>query len=262
MNTDIYIGDCTEVLKELPPNAAHTCITSPPYWGLRDYGNNGQLGMERTPEEYVEALVDVFREVKRVLRPDGTLWLNLGDTYAGYKPGDDAAYGTATPHHGLKAKDLCGMPWRVAFALQADGWWIRSDIVWSKPAPMPESVTDRCTKAHEYIFMLTQSPRYYYDADAIREEPTGSIPSEESVYAKIKREQGVDAADMKAMADERGVGFKGGGAGGWGWGRKGGPARYMLWCCHCATHTNKVRDIIRFILTRYLNRGDFSPRSV
>ena len=216
MKTDIHIGDCRKILKDLPADAAYTCVTSPPYWGLRDYGNAGQLGLERSPEEYVENLVAVFREVKRVLRTDGTLWLNLGDNYAGYKPGKGVGYGTGKPHYGLKAKDLCGIPWRVAFALQADGWYLRSDIVWAKPSPMPESGTDRCTKAHEYIFMLTQSPKYYYDADAIREKPVGSTPSEESVYSKIKREQRIDAADMKAMADERGVGFKGGGAAGWG----------------------------------------------
>lgn len=146
-------GDCLYVLKTLPDNSVHCCVTSPPYWGLRDYGVDGQLGLEKTPEGYVEKMVEVFREVRRVLRDDGTLWLNLGDSF-GFP----------------KQKDLTGIPWRVAFALQADGWYLRSDIIWYKPNAMPESVKDRPTKAHEYIFLLSKSPRYYYDADAIREE--------------------------------------------------------------------------------------------
>jgi len=145
-----------QVLKELPAESVHCVVTSPPYWGLRDYGTDGQLGLEETPEQHVSKMVEVFSEVRRVLRTDGTLWLNYGDSYA--------ASGAS-----LKPKDLCGIPWRVAFALQADGWWLRQDIIWHKPNPMPESVTDRCTKAHEYIFLLTKAARYYYDADAIRE---------------------------------------------------------------------------------------------
>ena len=137
---------------------AHTCVTSPPYWGLRDYGNAHQLGLEPTPDEYVANMVLVFREVWRVLRKDGTLWLNLGDNYAG-------SWGEA----GLKPKDLVGIPWRVAFALQADGWYLRSDIIWHKPNPMPESVRDRPTKAHEYVFLLTKAKRYFYAADAVSE---------------------------------------------------------------------------------------------
>lgn len=164
---------------------AHCCVTSPPYWGLRDYGNAHQLGLEPTPAEYVANMVRVFREVRRVLRDDGTLWLNLGDSYAAgcmtgrqgsnSSTGVNAGQGTATalpprkPPVGLKPKDLVGIPWRVAFALQADGWYLRSDIVWHKPNPMPESVTDRPTKAHEYVFLLTKSARYFYDADAVRE---------------------------------------------------------------------------------------------
>lgn len=165
-------------------------VTSPPYWGLRDYGVPGQLGLERTPEEYVEKMVAVFREVRRVLRKDGTVWLNLGDSYAHSSSGSDVrnvggfqgeqiranpkmadAYQTRKKDlpDGLKPKDLVGIPWRVAFALQADGWWLRSDIVWAKPNPMPESIRDRPTRAHEYIFLLTKSERYYYDQDAIRE---------------------------------------------------------------------------------------------
>jgi DNA modification methylase len=153
----ILHGDAIEQLKDMPDESVHCCVTSPPYWGLRDYGDGGQLGLETTPEEYVENIVAVFREVRRVLRDDGTLWLNLGDTYAsGLAPG-------------LKQKDLVGIPWRVAFALQADGWWLRSDIIWNKPNPMPESTQDRPTCAHEHIFLLSRSKTYYYDAYAIRE---------------------------------------------------------------------------------------------
>jgi DNA modification methylase len=198
----IWLGDVTESLREMPDQFVQTCVTSPPYWGLRDYGEQDQIGLEHTPDEYVARLVGVFREVRRVLRDDGTLWLNLGDSYAaarggthqpaetlaggvngktlsgertnrgradGYSPSRDAG------RFGLKHKDLVGIPWRVAFALQADGWYLRSDIIWSKPNPMPESVTDRPTKAHEYVFLLSKSARYYYDADAIREIPVTPI---------------------------------------------------------------------------------------
>ena len=146
----IIPGDCIAGLRTLPDASVNCCVTSPPYWGLRDYGHDGQIGLESTPEEYVARMVEVFREVRRVLRDDGTLWLNLGDSYKG-------------------GKQLVGIPWRVAFALQADGWWLRQDIIWHKPNPMPESVRDRCTKAHEYVFLLTKSERYYYDAEAIKE---------------------------------------------------------------------------------------------
>jgi DNA modification methylase len=181
---EIYQGDCLEVLRTLPDESIHCCVTSPPYWGLRDYGVDGQLGLEPTPDEYVAKMVEVFREVKRVLKPEGTLWLNLGDTYAanrGYQVPQTKDAGTKRDskefNHmsmnsgqiGLKPKDLVGIPWRVAFALQADGWWLRSDIIWKKGNPMPESVTDRPTKAHEYIFLLTKSERYYYDNEAIKE---------------------------------------------------------------------------------------------
>jgi len=177
----LYVGDCREVLAGLPEGSARTCVTSPPYWGLRDYGHPDQLGAERTPDEYVANLVEVFREVRRVLRPDGTLWLNLGDSYINAKGaahGVDPKQGARRfgvrvvdmpPPPGLKRKDLVGMPWRVAFALQADGWWLRSDIIWAKPNAMPESVTDRPTKAHEYVFLLAKSERYFYDADAVKE---------------------------------------------------------------------------------------------
>lgn len=175
--------DCLEGLKLLDDNSIHCCVTSPPYWGLRDYGVDGQLGFESTPEEYVSRMVEIFREVKRVLRDDGTLWLNLGDSYAGSgkrqtqdgcaDPKVKKCHGMKLPKNNmtkdLKPKDLVGIPWMVAFALRADGWYLRQDIIWHKPNPMPESVTDRCTKAHEYIFLLSKSQKYYYDHEAIKE---------------------------------------------------------------------------------------------
>ncbi len=178
----IHQGDCRAVLAGLEAGSVHTVVTSPPYWGLRDYGHGDQLGLDPTPEEYVANMVAVFREVRRVLRDDGTLWLNLGDSYAASsntggtasiqgsrkRMGAMTSKGHGIPT-GLKPKDLVGIPWRVAFALQADGWYLRSDIIWSKPNPMPESVTDRPTKAHEYLFLLAKSERYYFDADAVRE---------------------------------------------------------------------------------------------
>lgn len=181
------LGDCRDVLKTLKVNSIHCCVTSPPYWGLRDYGVDGQIGLEKTPQEYVKNIVEVFHAVRHVLRDDGTLWLNLGDTYAGSGMGAaNYPYSTSEKQksnlgsttvkgragmipRGLKAKDLVGIPWRVAFALQEDGWYIRSDIIWHKPNPMPESVTDRPTKSHEYIFLLSKNEKYYYNADAIRE---------------------------------------------------------------------------------------------
>jgi DNA modification methylase len=186
MSVSILCGDALETLRTLPDASVHCCITSPPYWGLRDYGCVGQFGLEKTPEEYVAKMVETFREVRRVLRDDGTLWLNLGDSYAtGGRgtPFTEASAKQATslgsysgailrgsaPPPGLKPKDLVGIPWRVAFALQADGWYLRQDIIWAKPNPMPESVRDRCTKAHEYVFMLSKEARYYYDAEAIKE---------------------------------------------------------------------------------------------
>jgi DNA modification methylase len=174
-------GDCREVMRGLAAESVDCCVTSPPYFGLRDYGVAGQVGQEQSPAEFVAALVDVFRDVRRVLRDSGSLWLNLGDSYAMTTWGAGGAgkqhtnNGSVLPDRissipdGLKAKDLIGIPWRVAFALQSDGWYLRSDIIWHKPNVMPESVKDRPTKAHEYIFLLTKSPRYYYDADAVRE---------------------------------------------------------------------------------------------
>lgn len=183
----ILQGDAVEQLRTLPDCSVHCCVTSPPYWGLRDYGVDGQIGMEETPELFVAKIVEVFREVKRVLRDDGTLWLNFGDSYCGcgtghketgkavYEGSDyDGAAKNRTKIAGMKSKDLIGIPWMVAFALRADGWYLRSDIIWSKPNPMPESVTDRCTKSHEYIFLLAKKPHYYYDGDAIREPISGA----------------------------------------------------------------------------------------
>jgi DNA modification methylase len=264
----VYQGDCREVMAAMEPESVHCVVTSPPYWGLRDYGTatwvggdegcdhketvarhdggrsrvdgfNGsaradsdkgamnfrdacgkcgavrqdsQLGLEPTPEAFVANMVAVFREVRRVLRKDGTLWLNLGDSYA--TQGAGAAYGwtngktserdkeTMSAYKagalppGLKPKDLVGIPWRVAFALQADGWYLRSDIIWAKPNPMPESVTDRPTKAHEYLFLLTKSPRYYYDADAVREPSTNQQGASARFYRPTGNSRGI--ADGRA----------------------------------------------------------------
>lgn len=184
MQIKILQGDCLESLKKLKDQSINTCITSPPYWGLRNYNDEEkQLGLEDTPEEFVDNLVKVFREVKRVLCDDGTVWLNLGDSYAGNnsRASNNGRAGYGNPREGvftktgkgLKTKDLVGIPFRVAFALQSDGWYLRQDIIWHKPNPMPESVKDRCTKAHEYIFLLSKSPKYYFDNESIKEDSTG-----------------------------------------------------------------------------------------
>lgn len=184
----LLCGDAIEVLRTLPDESVRCCVTSPPYWGLRDYGVAGQIGLEDTPEEYVGKLVEVFREVRRVLKNNGTLWVNIGDTYNAYNGGSgpssslsqiqsrerpqlQTGYGLRCK--ALKPKDLIGIPWTVAFALRADGWWLRRDVIWHKPNPMPESVIDRPTTAHEYLFLLSTSERYYYTADAIREPDSG-----------------------------------------------------------------------------------------
>jgi len=177
---NLLLGDARQILAELPENTFHTCVTSPPYWGLRDYGIDGQIGAEMDLEDYLADIVRVFREVRRVLRPDGTLWLNIGDSYTSggrtwrdtdkKNPARAMSYRPPTPV-GLKPKDLIGVPWRVAFALQADGWYLRSDIIWHKPNCQPESVKDRPTQSHEYLFLLTKSDNYYYDYAAII-EPT------------------------------------------------------------------------------------------
>jgi len=272
---DLRCGDAMGVLQILKDDSIQCCITSPPYWGLRDYGtgtweggNTGcshvvggqvqdtkapgaittgvrpgvdasccrkcgarrvdaQLGLERTPEEYVSRLVEVFREVRRVLRQDGTLWLNLGDSYWGGKGenGSSKARATASErgyiqsggtvqmskrpqdgkHVTLKPKDIVGIPWRVAFALQADGWWLRSDIIWSKPNPMPESVTDRPTKAHEYLFLLAKEERYYYDAEAISEPVTNSTVERLS-QPTLATQAGSDRVPFKTNGPMRAVG--------------------------------------------------------
>jgi DNA modification methylase len=184
----IEFGDCRETMRKLAAQGvkAQTCVTSPPYYGLRDYGHDGQIGLEETPEEYIAAMVEVFRCVKDVLADDGTLWLNIGDSYYNYRPGKGQALVKQTvansaqdlPQNcarrgnkldGLKEKDLIGIPWMLAFALRADGWYLRQDIIWHKPNPMPESVQDRCTKAHEYIFLLSKSQKYHYDHESIKD---------------------------------------------------------------------------------------------
>ncbi len=189
---EIVCGSCLEIMRQWPDGLIDCCVTSPPYWGLRDYGVDGQLGLEKTPEEYVAKMVAIFAEVKRVLKPEGTLWLNLGDTYSSHKdckstpqsiakgkPSEVSCVIEKGKSHsrnskmlksqGFKNKDLIGIPWMVAFALRQDGWYLRQDIIWHKPNPMPESVTDRCTKAHEYIFLMSKQPKYYCDMEAIRE---------------------------------------------------------------------------------------------
>jgi site-specific DNA-methyltransferase (adenine-specific) len=198
MSTHIIVRDCLEALRKLPDESVHCVVTSPPYWGLRDYGIAGQLGLESSFQDYIAEMVVVFREVRRVLRKDGTLWLNMGDSYIGGGNGGGGSFAKdgircAEPGtnknerpfwkkgrsqvQSLPSKNLVGMPWRLAFALQADGWYLRSDIIWHKPNPMPESVTDRPTKAHEYVFLMSKSERYYYDAEAIKEDVTGNAHS-------------------------------------------------------------------------------------
>ncbi|WP_426070196.1 DNA-methyltransferase [Janthinobacterium sp. DSP2-3-3] len=191
MTVTIMIGDVREQLRALPAESVHCIVTSPPYWGLRDYGVDGQIGLEATPAEFIEVMVDVFSEARRVLRADGTCWINMGDSYASKPNGPAGAGGhkgnnphvaVRTAHArrsnsiplGFKHKDLCMMPHRLAIALQDAGWWVRQDIVWSKPNPMPESVRDRCTKSHEYIFLLSKSEKYFYDAEAIKEPAAGA----------------------------------------------------------------------------------------
>ena len=181
----IEFGDCRETMRRWKEQGikAQTCVTSPPYYGLRDYGHDGQIGLEETPEEYIKAMVEVFRCVWDVLEDDGTLWLNIGDSYAGSGKGPAGNLGASNDERnmthtnssaivpqGCKPKDMIGIPWMMAFALRADGWYLRQDIIWHKPNPMPESVQDRCTKAHEYIFLMSKSQKYHYDADAIKED--------------------------------------------------------------------------------------------
>jgi DNA modification methylase len=211
MTVRVLIGDCRARLAELPAESVHCVVTSPPYFGLRDYKVDGQIGLEATPDAYVAELVAVFREVRRVLRDDGTVWLNIGDSYANGgglthtardkgngrfletrgMQGSAASRGgivrPMTACNGLKPKDLIGIPWRVAFALQADGWYLRQDIIWAKPNPMPESVQDRCTKSHEYVFLLSKQERYWYDADSIKDD--GSLRKSGNTQHKYVNEQ-------------------------------------------------------------------------
>ena len=186
MRNTILYGDCRDTLKQFDEQA-RTCITSPPYYGLRDYGGEeNQIGQEKTPEEFIDQLVNVFKEVRNVLTDDGTLWVNLGDSYYNYRPGKGQSYPKQSVSktnqdlptqcnkrgnklEGLKEKDLIGIPWMFAFAMRSDGWYLRQDIIWHKPNPMPESVKDRCTKSHEYIFLLSKNKKYYYDNEAIKE---------------------------------------------------------------------------------------------
>ena len=184
----LHLGDCLDHLEFMPDNSVNCCVTSPPYFGLRDYGMDGQIGLEQTPEEYVAKMVEVFREVRRVLRDDGTLWLNLGDSYG-------------------KDKQLLGIPWMVAFALQADGWYLRQDIIWSKSNPMPESVRDRCTKSHEYIFLLSKSQRYYYNNDAIREPHTGEAAKAVAVGFKEVGQRGINSSVRRGLTDGQSTQF-------------------------------------------------------
>jgi DNA modification methylase len=221
MTVGIFVSDCREVLRTLPADSVHAVVTSPPYWGLRDYGIAGQIGLEPTMGEYVSEMVGVFREVRRVLRSDGTLWLNLGDSYTGPKGNTAMTGGKSDPARGialfgdigkyqkvpdgLKPKDLCGIPWRVAFALQADGWYLRQDIIWAKPNPMPESVTDRCTKSHEYLFLLSKTEKYYFDQEAILEDcsPNTHARLSQNLTAQIGSERahagGKTNGNMKAV---------------------------------------------------------------
>jgi DNA modification methylase len=191
----IEFGDCRDTMRRWAADGVkvQTCVTSPPYFGLRDYGHEGQIGLEQTPEEYITAMVEVFRCVRDVLADDGTLWLNIGDSYAtgtkadrqqsknpgvgANRPEAQNSVGRIGNPPGCKTKDLIGIPWMLAFALRADGWYLRQDIIWHKPNPMPESVRDRCTKAHEYIFLLSKSERYFFDSEAIRENSVDAVGS-------------------------------------------------------------------------------------
>lgn len=217
----IYNSDCIEGMKLLPDNCIDCCVTSPPYFGLRDYGNDGQIGLEETPELFITKLMEVFNEVRRVLKPEGTLWLNLGDSYNGNKQGNTngtyangvidkgKAYATTDNFkkklvEGLKPKDLIGIPWMAAFALRSAGWYLRQDIIWHKPNPMPESVTDRCTKSHEYIFLLSKSQKYYYDQDAIR--TTVKDSTVQRMMQQIEDQKGSERVPGKTNGTMKAVG--------------------------------------------------------
>lgn len=222
----VEFGDCRDTMRAWAAAGikAQTCVTSPPYFGLRDYGHDGQIGLEKTPDEYIAAMVEVFRCVRDVLADDGTLWLNIGDSYnaagrtghgtrVGYKQGTNRASDTGADNcrpnvDGLKPKDLIGIPWMLAFALRADGWYLRQDIIWHKPNPMPESVTDRCTKAHEYIFLLSKSERYFYDADAIREPWEGEAAKAVAMGTKEVGQRGINASTRRGLTGDQATQFK------------------------------------------------------
>jgi DNA modification methylase len=210
----IEFGDCRETMRRWKDQGikAQTCVTSPPYFGLRDYGHEGQIGLEETPDEYIKAMVEVFRCVWDVLEDDGTLWLNIGDSYNNVRSqmgpgqavhgreklnGKPAEKSKKRGWPGLKEKDLIGIPWMLAFALRADGWYLRQDIIWHKPNPMPESVQDRCTKAHEYIFLMSKSQKYYYDADAIKDDSINTAEEQEAKRNKIDHKGQRDNGDMR-----------------------------------------------------------------
>ena len=218
----IIQGDCIKGMKTLPDGCIQTCVTSPPYFGLRSYkGGGDEIGIEDTVEEYVQNLVNVFREVKRILRNDGTLWLNLGDSYmsarncapppqtlGGQRDMPTTIPGNRKVQKGLKVKDLIGIPWRVAFALQADGWYLRQDIIWHKPNPMPEAAQDRCTRAHEYIFMFSKKPKYYHDHIAIKEKGVGAPHSpvgDKSQYDRLQRTHRILRWESDGMRNKRSV---------------------------------------------------------
>ena len=216
----IEFGDCRDTMRKWASEGVkvQTCVTSPPYFGLRDYGHEGQIGLEKTPEQYIAAMVEVFRCVRDVLADDGTLWLNIGDSYA-RQGGDNAkrdpsklmgghatavanggyASGNSMPD-GCKPKDLIGIPWMLAFALRADGWYLRQDIIWHKPNPMPESVRDRCTKAHEYIFLLSKLPKYYFDNDSIR-QPLAEATLKRDKLSRGRSQNGSRSAESLAGYD-------------------------------------------------------------
>lgn len=220
-----HFGDCRDSLCAMAAAGVKVqmCVTSPPYFGLRDYGVDGQIGLEKTPEQFIAALVEVFSCVRDVLADDGTLWVNIGDSYARNGGGDRKSSATATvgstlrsmeqmPNRkqrvpgGLKEKDLIGIPWMLAFALRTDGWYLRQDIIWHKPNPMPESVTDRCTKAHEYVFLLSKSPRYFFDAegikeDAVGEKPTSRMQLREGIKAAATQTGGIESSTLGTPAD-------------------------------------------------------------
>lgn len=217
----IHQGDCIELLTKWPDNFADCCVTSPPYWGLRDYGHAGQIGLEETPELYVAKMKLLFYEVRRVLKPEGTLWLNLGDSYSGGgRGGTDPENCTEKQKsnrgtnnmprsivpEGLPQKNLIGIPWRVAFTLQESGWYLRQDIIWAKPNPMPESVTDRCTKSHEYIFLMSKSPQYYFNQDAIKEPLT--LSSKLRLAQDVDSQKGSERVPFKTNGTMKAVAHK------------------------------------------------------